>query len=276
MINIRDIAMEIQNILGDKYRVYALNNALEFEDIKTGESIDKQLIFQKEKIPVVIQTTPGTVVALSDLFSTSFGFSLDFYVDATLNIDDDLKRLIQALNGQLNDVGDYKFLMTFTTPFPNGGVTLQNGQYNQRIVLTGNCSITDKSVFGNEISVDIIFTDAQYNLNNAIISGAFNMQSNMAPSEGIDGSYIPINTIQTISNGATFSLHFRRDSELLKRLYKIMMNPDLLLDESIKIQTTFDGETTTWDVLITGINTTAVIGGYVIIDVGLTRTQVVV
>ena len=55
-----------------------------------------------------------------------------------------------------------------------------------------------------------------------------------------------------------------------------MMNPDLLLDESIKIQTTFDGETTTWDVLITGINTTAVIGGYVIIDVGLTRTQVVV
>lgn len=277
MINIRDIALEIQNILGDKYRVYAINNAGDFEDIKIGESVEAQMIYQNSKIPVVMQTTPGTIVALRDLFSTSFGFSLEFYINATQNIDDDLKGLIQALNGELNTVGDNKFLMTFGTPFPTGQVMIQNGKFKQRIAITGNCSITDKSVFGNEISVSIVFSDNRsYTLDDAIINSSLNMQSNMAPAESTDGTYVPLNMIQTISNFASFSLHFRRDSELLKHLYKIMLNPDLLLNESVKLQITFDDNITTWDVLISAINTTVVIGGYVILDIGFERTQVVI
>ena len=277
MINIRDIALEIQNILGDQYRVYAINNAQEYENIKTGESVTTQILFQESAIPVVMRTTPGTVVALSDLFSTSFGFTLEFYIDATQNIDDDLKHLIQALNGQLNTVGDNKFLMTFSTPFPGGGINLNNGKFKQQIVITGNCSITDKSVFGNEISVSIVFSDNQsYTLDDAIINSSFNMQSNMAPAESTDGTYVPLNMIQTISNFASFSLHFRRDSELLKRLYKIMLNPDLLLNENVKLQITFDDNITPWDVLISAINTTVVVGGYVILDIGFERTQVVI
>lgn len=275
MINIRDIAMEIQNILGDQYRVYAINNAGDFEDIKIGESVEAQMIYHNSKIPVVMQTTPGTIVALRDLFSTSFGFSLEFYIDATQNIDDDLKGLIQALNGELNTVGDNKFLMTFGTPFPTGQVMVQNGKFKQRIAITGNCAITDKSVFGNEIGIGVVFNDATYSLNDLIINGAINMQSNMAPLESTDGTFIPVNTIQTISNFANFSLHFRRDSELLKRFYTIMLNPDLLLNEDIKLEITYDNETVAWDVLITGINTTIVIGGYVILDVGFNRTVVI-
>ena len=270
MINIRDIAMEIQNILGDQYRVYAINNAGDFEDIKVGESVEAQMIYHNSKIPVVMQTTPGTIVALRDLFSTSFGFSLEFYIDAIQNIDDDLKHLIQALNGELNTVGDNKFLMTFGTPFPTGQVMVQNGKFKQRIIITGNCAITDKSVFGNEIEVSIDGRD----LNKSIISGGGGLLLNMLPAESTEGTLTPILEYNNVQTEFSATLHARIDDPFFQTMIDCYLNSDLLIDKYFKLNLTMFGKSSTWNTKLTTLNFDYSIGGYVIFTVGFGKTQV--
>ena len=266
MINIRDIAMEIQNILGDQYRVYAINNAGDFEDIKVGESVEAQMIYHNSKIPVVMQTTPGTIVALRDLFSTSFGFSLEFYIDATQNIDDDLKGLIQALNGQLNIVGDNKFLMTFGTPFPTGQVMVQNGKFKQRIAITGNCAITDKSVFGNEIKI----TWDDQPLDKMIINGQLSLGMSMTPEVVESTNLIPVSEYESAASVLTLVLHMRKDHPIANKLFMYWLAPNLLLgtSESLEIDA-FDHGTNPWKGKILQSDISYSVGGYVIASVTL-------
>lgn len=271
MFNIRDIALEIQNVLGDNYRVYAINNAGVYTDIKAGTSLDKQIAFQEEKISVIMRTQPGTIAALNNLFSTSFSFSLEFYIEATQNIVEDLKRLTSTFNGVLNDVEDYKFMLVFGTPYPTGPIMLQNGHYKQQIVISGECAISDKSLFGNEIK---IFVD-DYNLENSIITGSGGLLCNLVPPEATENTLTPILVYNNIQSEFTVTLHARKDDPFFLSLVDCYLDSDLLKNRYFKLKIEIFDKIGIWNTVLTSLSFDYSIGGYVIFTVGFGKTQVI-
>lgn len=274
IINANDIAKEMETILGDRYRIFVDNNTGYFRDIPINMNPEEKIGKMNEKIWGIMTTDTGELVALKGLFTASFGFTVMFYVPTDIDISPDLNRLIETLNGSLQEVGNSKYLMTFYTPSAIQGVEIENGEFYQRIVLSGNIAVTEKSVFGNEVHVNIFIDNNTYSLDKSIISGTLNMQSTF-DTYNLPNTYITLNTIQSINSFANFTLHFRVDDSLLKELFKIAVEPDLLLDKQIKLRVEYDEVVKDWNVLISNITTTIVIGGYLILDVGFVRTVVI-
>lgn len=271
MFNIRDIALEIQNVLGDNYRVYAINNAGIYTDIKSGTTLDKQIAFQEEKISVIMRTQPGTISALNNLFSSSFSFSLEFYLEATQNIDEDLKRLVSTFNGVLNDVGDYKFLLVFGTPYPVGPIMLQNGHFKQQITITGDCAISNKSVFGNEVKVIV----DGHNLENSIITGSGGLLCNLVPPEATEDTLTPILVYNSIQSDFTATLHARKDDPFFLTLVDCYLDSDLLKNRYFKLKIEIFDKIGIWNAVLTSLSFDYSIGGYVIFTVGFGKSQVI-
>lgn len=272
IISVHQIAAELQALLGDQFTLYVNNNTGKLIDIKKNEKIESRFLDFTKTIAGVMTTSTGEVVALKDLFSTSFGFEINFYCPTSKNITPELNALILAQNGALNEIGNAKYLLTFNVPMVTGLTEVVNGTYYQVVRVSGNVAITSASLFGNELKVTL---DDEIDLSKVTISSSIDMIPQLTPPEGTEDTYVPTINYQLIRNIANFTIHLRKDSFLSKELFRLMIDPDLLTDKYFKLTLNFNGNQNSWNCLITGISTVFTIGGYVIMNLGFERTQVI-
>lgn len=283
IISVDDIAQEIQSLLGeDKFRIIVDNNADFYQDIREGETLESQgeRIFDGRVIGLMTSIA-GELVGLPDLFSTSFGFGINFLTPTNKNIEDDLNNLTDLLNGSLHDLEEGgKFLMTFSTPSASGNVEVypddEGSEYYQQILLTGNVAITTGSIFGNELTVKWGGVD----LTPLLINTDLNLGMEMSEQGTTDASLIPQSDYVSASSTATLTLHMRKEGTgLWSKVLGYILSPNNLkgTHEVLKFIPKGDEENSyTWNsAKILGINTVLAIGGYVMVSITFQNFEVI-
>lgn len=266
-----DIALDIKDILGEKYRLYIDNNAGEFLNIEKNMTPQKQIDMLKDKISVVFKTAVGELIALKNLYTSSCAFSLEFYTPIIENIYPDINALVESVNGNLQERGEYRYIMTFTTPFVSQNLKLQNGQYYTVITLAGNLAHSDGSGF---------FNDAEFYINNVKLKGVVNyaMKTSIITEEKqAETGVFPLIAKKYIVTTLQLTMHLRTDDTIAIALWKLCPNPEQLtlpagdIYKNLKINIFKAGENSesiTWsNAEIIDIQTDSAIGGYVTLSV---------
>lgn len=271
-ITVNEIALEIQNKLGDDFKIYVDNNTGVYHDVELNATVDDQLYADDGRVIGILSTDVGEIVALPDLFSTSFGFVISFDTPTSnKTAESDLYALVDTLNGSLH-VGDgSKWLMTLATPSAVGAPRMFNGEYYQTIMLSGSVAITNYSMFGNELNVSWDGVDLKKMLITATPSLQFDTTD--ADTEGDD--LIPKMGYVSAHNTLDLTLHLRNDEPLATTLLGYVINPMNLANKTIDISLSGIGVSNDWECLVLSIAPTFSIGGYVIMDVALQRVKVI-
>lgn len=270
IINANDIAKEMETILGDRYRIFVDNNTGYFRDIPINMNPEEKIGKMNEKIWGIMTTDTGELVALKGLFTASFGFTVMFYVPTDIDISPDLNRLIETLNGSLQEVGNSKYLMTFYTPSAIQGVEIENGEFYQRIVLSGNIAVTNKSIFGNEIKV--AWDD--HPLDEMVINGQLGLGMEMTPQASDSNSLIPQADYQSATNSLSMVLHLKIEHPIADKLFDYWLNPNLLRNKTENIVISIaNKEPRIFECKLLQLDINYSIGGYVIATISMQRFE---
>lgn len=267
-----DIASDIKAILGDKYKIYVDNNANEFINIDKDMTIEKQFDILEDHVTCIFRTQPGEIVALKDLFSSSFGYSLDFYVPVDFNIYEDLDSLISNMNGSLHDNADYRYIITFNSPMAIQGADVTMGRFYSVISLTGSIAHSDKSMYGNEVSFEI---DNQYSLK-GIINHSISMRKELDV-RPVDESLYPLLTTKYILNTLSLTIHARKDDEFIQNVLSYIFDPILLENKrTFDILMKCSAKSYTFaNASLTEASEESSLGGYIILSCTFVRTEVI-
>lgn len=270
MISVNDIAQEIQTQLGINFKLWVDNNTPMFE-IAQGTTFEKAAKEQDDYIHALMTTTQGEIVALNGLFSTSFGYAIEFYTPTNINIEGTLDTLISTLNGTLNTVGTDKYLITFNSPTAVGRVDIDNGVYKQLIRLDGNIAITDFSIFGNEYDILIDAVSVKDSLINANVG--LSLQTNDPATT--DNSLVPQMENNLANSDINLTLHLRKDNPITNTLIGYYLNCDTLINKDFQLTQTILANTSIWVALLSSLNIDFSLGGYAIATLSFTRKQVI-
>lgn len=266
-----DIALDIKEYLGDKYRLYIDNNAGEFLNIEKNMTPQKQLDMLRDKITCVFKTTVGEIVALKDLFSSSCAFSLEFYVPTGTDVYTDIESLIDELNGSLQDRDEYRYIITFNTPYLAQNIKLQNGQYYTIVAVTGNISYSNESLFFNDLEICI---------DDITLKGVINASiktSIVSEEKAVAGEFYPQIISKYAQSNLHLTLHMRKDDEAALILMGLTLNPGTAFYKKVTIKSHYKvngsvpGDVVWARAKIIDLQTDASIGGYVIQSVVLQR-----
>lgn len=268
----KDIALDIKEHLGDKYRIYVDNNNNEFIDIENDMNVEKQLNLYNDKISCLFSTTVGEVVALKDIFSTSFSYSLSFWVPQQLLTQayNDIYKLIAEMNGMLHDRTEYRYVITFNMPFTSG-TQVVNGVFYNIITLSGNISHSDYSLYGNDFKISI--NDEEVN---TVINHNIKMHIEHETKQK-EGSFFPGLIKKYAVNTLQLTLHLRKDESIALQLSNLCCNPELLGTPFVPPFKIVINRPTQHDVVweaaeLISAEQTASIGSYVILSVVFLRT----
>ncbi len=266
-----DIVIDINTILGDKYKIYLDNNAGSYIDIEQNKTINSQMIEIEKYVVGIFRTSHGEIVALKDLFTTSFGYTIDFLVPQGTDIYNDLKTLRENLNGDLQDRTEYRYIMTFSEPFAVGSPEVLNGKQYQTINLSGNIAVTDNSIFGNEYKIYIDDIEVK-----GLMTASIGLNS-QPDSRQTENKLLPLKKYISIDNTMSMMIHCRKDDPIF--LYMLNYIEDVEQfeinnKETFAIKRTFNGIDRTWYCLLSSANIDISIGGYLIISLTFERTVV--
>ncbi len=271
-----DIAIDIKSHLDEKYKIWVDNNAGEFVDIDKDMTIEKQMsnILSRDKVTGIFRTQPGEIVALKDLFSSSFAFSLEFYVPVDINIYDDLDTLISSLNGSLQDNTEYRYIITFNSPFPVQNADPSNGQLYSIIAVTGSISHSNQSMYGNDFRFYVDDIELKGVLNH---STSFRVESEP---KTIEDKNIP-GIVEKYEVGTlSLTVHARRDDTVAQMLLNRIYLSDSLIATTPPSDTFYANpypffnievyrlgvKTTDWNMKLIEANEESSVGGYSIIS----------
>lgn len=265
-----DIASDIKAQLGDKYKIWVDNNGLGYIDIDKDMTIEKQINDYESHIIGIFTTQAGEIVALKDLFSSSYSFSLDFVVpiESVITFYDDVDTLISTMNGSLNDNDTYRYIITFNSPIPIENVTPANGVFYQKISLTGFIAHSDQSMFGNDFSILIDDTTVKGWINH---KGSVRIEPDVRQ---LDNDITPLVVTKYIVNTLSLILHLRKDEAI--NFLQYIYNPTSLENKLFDIKITINGTPYNWEhaVMLEASNE-ASIGGYIIYNCTFMKTVVI-
>ncbi len=264
-----DIAIDLNTLLGTKYKLYVDNNLGQYKDLQKNITIDSQMLEIEKYIVGIFRTSFGEIVALKDLFSTSFSYAIDFLVPHGVDIYTDLKILRQNLNGVLQDRTEYKYFITFSEPYPVGNPVTYNGKQYQTYNLSGNIAATDSSFFGNEYKVYI----DDYEIT-GLLSVSVGMNSNI-DSRNVEGKMLPLKKYISLENTRTLMVHCRKDDPFFLYVLNYVEDAETFETnnkEAFVVKRSFNNTEKAYNCLLVQANIEATIGGYMVMAMSFART----
>ncbi|QVK17720.1 hypothetical protein KHQ81_12845 [Mycoplasmatota bacterium] len=267
-----DIASDIKAVLGDKYKIYVDNNSLGYINIDKDMTIEKQIADYESHIVGIFRTQAGEIVALKDLFSSSFSFSIDFIVpiESVVTFYDDVDILISTMNGSLNDNETYRYIITFNSPIPLENTGPIDGVFYQKISLTGFIAHSDQSMFGNDFQVFI---------NEVEVKGVISHNASVHVETDIrtvESGLTPQVLKKYVINTLSLTMHTRLDDTIASDLMRYIYYPQMFEDNpTVSVRVNYNGNTRNWlNAVLIEVTEDTSIGGYVILSCTLMKTVI--